>query len=242
MELYGGAASVLLKKRPSAAEVYNDLDGDVVNVFRVLRDPGLAARLRRQLELTPWSRREFQESYLPAEEPVERARRTITRAFMAFGTTSRRRNRSGFRAKPHRGNGTGVDDWANYPAQIPAFCARMRRVTLEERPALEVIRQQDSPDTLFYLDPPYPLTTRTAAPDPSHQAYVHELADADHRDLAAALHQVEGRVALSGYACPLYAELYGDWARREREVLADHQAARTECLWLNPACAEALRR
>src|SRR5262245_58814798 len=81
VEPYGGGASVLLRKSRAFAEVYNDLDGDVVNVFRVLRDRASAAALIRAIELTPWARDEFRLSYRPASDPVERARRTIARAF-----------------------------------------------------------------------------------------------------------------------------------------------------------------
>jgi DNA adenine methylase len=97
VEPFGGAGSVLMRKEPSFAEVYNDLDGEVVNVFRVLRDPDRAERLRTLLELTPWSRIEFRACYEPADDPIEQARRTIACSFMAHGSTSIRLNRTGFR-------------------------------------------------------------------------------------------------------------------------------------------------
>ena len=130
VEPFGGAASVLLRKPRSFAEVYNDLDAEVVHVFRVLRDPAMAAVLREQLELTPWSRREFYDAYQPTEDPVERARRTIIRSFMSHGTTSRRRNRTGFRAKAYRQNQTGSQDWVNYPPMVEFFVERLRGVTM----------------------------------------------------------------------------------------------------------------
>lgn len=163
VEPYGGAASVLMLKPRSYAEVYNDLNGNVVNVFRVLRDPELAECLRRALHLTPWARAEFNLSYEPAEDPVERARRTIVQSFMAFGSSFQRgRSRTGFRAKFTNRHQTGARDWIGYPKSIPAFVERLQGVVIEERPALDVIRQQDAPDTLFYVDPPYVPATRSA--------------------------------------------------------------------------------
>lgn len=242
VEPFGGAASVLLQKERSLAEVLNDLDGAVVNVFRVLRDPGQAQRLRELIELTPWSRAEFYASYEASEDPVEQARRTVLRTFMAHGSTSLRRNRTGFRAKNYRRNQAGAGDWVTYPEQIPAFVRRLRGVTIEQRPAIEIIGQQDTPETLFYVDPPYVQETRTSIRTPSDtdRCYAHDMSDEDHARLAEVLYEAAGMVVLSGYSCPLYDELYGDWERRETKVLADGGAERTEVLWLNPACAASL--
>lgn len=243
VEPFGGAASVLMRKPRAFAEVYNDLDGEVVNVFRVLRDPASADRLTHLLRLTPWSREEFYAAYEPSDDAVERARRTIVRQFMGFGTTARRKGRTGFRAKAYRYNQTGCQDWTNYPDALTAFTARLCGVCLEHAPALDVIRAQDGPGTLFYCDPPYPAGTRSSMrtlPNDGSTAYAHELTDDDHRALAAVLHGVQGMVALSGYASDLYdRELYPTWERLERAHLADGARQRTEVLWLNPAATTA---
>jgi DNA adenine methylase len=244
VEPFGGGAGVLLKKERSFAEVYNDLDGDVVNVFRVMRDPEAAPRLAQLLELTPWSREEFRAAYEICADPVERARRTIIRGFMAFGTTSRRVNRTGFRSRAYRQNQTGPADWRTYPEEIPIFLDRLRGVTIENRVAIEVIEQQDTLDTLFYCDPPYARSTRTSLlhkGGDNDSGYAHEMTDDDHRALAAVLHQVKGMVAISGYACPLYdEELFPDWQRVEMHAAADGGIKRTEVLWISPnACNRA---
>jgi hypothetical protein len=137
-EPFGGGASVLMRKPRSYAEVYNDLDDEIVNVFRVLRDPTQSKELARLIHLTPWSRTEFYAAYEPSEDPLERARRTIARTYMAFGTTSRRANRTGFRAKAYRQHQTGVQDWCNYPDAVASFAERLRGVTIEHRNALLV--------------------------------------------------------------------------------------------------------
>lgn len=240
VEPYGGAASVLLRKPPAFATVYNDLDGDVVNVFRVLRDRAAAADLERLLRLTPWARVEFDGSYEPSADPVEQARRTLVRSFMGFGTSSRRPRRTGFRAAAYRDTATGAGDWAGYPDIIQAFTESLAGVCLECRPAHEVIAQQDGPETLFYVDPPYPASTRSsiAGRVARGESYAHEMSDDDHRRLAEDLHNIEGMAVLSGYPCDLYdRELYPDWHRVERPSLADGGRARTEVLWISPAAA-----
>lgn len=241
VEPFGGGAGVLIKKERSFAEVYNDLDSEIVNVFRVMRDPVAAEHLRHLVELTPWSRDEFLEAYEIVEEPIERARRTIMRGFMAFGSTSRRKNRTGFRAKACRQNQTGPADWRTYPEEIPTFVDRLRGVTIENRAAADIIRQQDSEDTLFYCDPPYVHSSRSALEHkggPNDCAYAHEMTDDDHRELAAVLRHVRGMVVLSGYPTDLYdRELYPDWQRVSFSAMADGARRREEVLWISPNTA-----
>lgn len=259
VEPYGGGASVLMRKPRTYAEVYNDLDDDIVNVFRVLRDDDKAARLRQQLELTPFARTEFRESYGRSRRgDVERARRTITRSFMGFGSASAIDDRprgmrttvstswcppTGFRPNSNRSGTTPAHDWGNYPDQIAAFTERLRGVVIENDDALKVIETHDREETLFYVDPPYPHSTRSAWKRGSNRhAYRFELSDEDHRRLAELLHTRRGMVIVSGYACSLYdRELYQDWERYERPHMADGARPRTEVVWLNPNASRALR-
>lgn len=241
VEPYGGGAGVLLRKSREgiAAEVYNDLDREVVNVFRCLRDPDLADRLKVACELTPFARQEFNLSYEPSDDPIEQARRTIARSFMAFGTTHRRASRTGFRAAQVQRNTTSAHDWRTWPEQIVAYVERLRGVTIECRPAIECIRQQDSEETLFYCDPPYPRSTRTSLRGHGRKdgAYAHEMTDDDHRALALELRGISGMAIVSGYACDLYDhELYTDWKRVELDTVADGAKRRTEVLWISPNC------
>lgn len=243
VEPFGGAGSVLLRKPQSPAEVYNDLDGEVVHLFRVLRDPLLSLQLRHQVALTPYAREEFRAAYEPTDQPVERARRYLVRSWMAFGTTSRKCNQTGFRATGHRRRGgTATREWNGMPAVLEAVTQRMGAVLIEQRPALEVIAQQDAPDTVFYIDPPYPFSTRTSARRRSRRehAYAHNLSDDEHTQLAEALGNLRGMALVSGYRCPLYDDLFAGWQRTEREVMADGARRRTECLWLSPRCTDAL--
>lgn len=251
IEPFGGAASVLLQKPRSYGEIYNDRYGDVVNVFRVLQDPELAAELRRRCELTPFARAEFNRACKPTRDRVDRARRTIVRSFMGFGSAGGQGGATGFRYNSNRTGTTPAKDWSRWPAQIIAFTRRLQGVVIEHRPALRVIAEHDRPDALFYVDPPYVFSTRG---DRRHRKtrgrYRHEMSDDDHRALAAALHAACGMVVLSGYHSPLYDELYGDWVRDETETRADNGSGhrigrtgtrRTEVLWLNAPCSNALR-
>lgn len=230
-ECFGGGASVLLRKDRAYAEVYNDLDGKIVNLFRVMRSPR-AMELVDALRMTPFARDEFMSAYDPSDDPVESARRLIVRSFMGFGSNGHERS-TGFRANSNRSGTTPARDWLNYPDSLELAIERTRGVTIENRPAIEVILAHDVPDALHYVDPPYILDTRTdKAPD-----YAHELTDDDHRALLTSLDAVEGMVILSGYPSPIYDDALPHWLRVERTALADGARKRTEVLWINPAAA-----
>lgn len=242
-EPFGGAGSVLLRKpRAELVEVYNDLDGEIVSLFKVLRDPVRSRQLAIALQFTPFAREEFQLGYVPCDDAVEQARRTICRAFMGFGSDTASGAKSGFRANGNRQTNHPARDWANYPAAVATFCQRLQGVVIENRDAIELMLQHDSPQTLHYCDPPYVHATRSSHAVRTGNGYRHELNDQDHRALAGALSEMQGMVIVSGYHSPLYDELYAGWPRSERATLADGALKRTEVLWLNPACAEALER
>ena len=228
VEPFGGGASVLLRKPRACAEVYNDLDGEAVNLFRVLRDDG--ARLRDAIALTPFARDEFMLAYAPCEDPVERARRLLIRSFMGFGSSSHQ-HKSGFRTKS---NTTPAADWMNYADAMPALIERLRGVVIENRDAMAVCQHQDSPQTLHYLDPPYLPETRDAGRD-----YAHEMTRDDHVRFLDAARGLAGMVVISGYASPLYDEALAGWRRVERKAMADGARPRVEVLWINPRCADA---
>lgn len=243
VEPFGGGGSVLLMKSRSHAEVYNDLDAELHNFFEVARDRG--EDLRAALHLTPFSRLEFERSYEPSPDPLEQARRTVVRSFMGFGSGGASGKSTGFRCNSSRSHTTPAHDWRNYPEALPAITDRLRGVIIECRDASQVIRQHDGANTLIYADPPYVFSTRSRMlTQPAYgkwSGYRHEMTDADHRTLAELLHQVEGMVVVSGYPCDLYdKDLYAGWLRYERQALADGARARTEVVWLNPACADAL--
>lgn len=241
VEPFGGAASVLIRKPRAYAEIYNDLDADVVNLFRVLRSAE-ADGLVQALRLTPFARDEFLESYEPTDDPVERARRLIVRSFMGFGSNGHNvRRKTGFRANSNRSGTTPAHDWSNYPDALAALISRLRGVCVENRDACEVMTAHDGPETLHYVDPPYLPETRSIKNkyDLKYAGgmYAHEMDAADHERLLSHLRTLAGMVVLSGYPSPLYDGALADWTRVERAALADGALARTEVLWLNLAAA-----
>lgn len=245
VEAFGGAASVLLRKSRSYAEIYNDLDGNVVNLFEVLRSD-LAEELIRRLELTPYSRDEFESAYQSSDDPVEEARRLVVRSFMGFGSDGFNRNvRTGFRAASNRSGTTPAHDWVNYPENLRAIVKRLQGVVIERRPAAEVFCQHDGPETLHYLDPPYMPETRSNKSRKSgerYHAYAHEMTEVDHRDLLAQIQSLQGAVVISGYPTDLYDNALAGWHRIECKALADGAQKRTEVLWLNPTAISRLER
>ncbi len=232
VEPFGGAASVLLNKEPSQVEVYNDLDLRLTRLFRVLRDHG--DDFRRRLALTPYSEVEFRHAAVPHYDEVEQARRDFVRLRQSLGgrgdhfSFSVRRSRRGM-ADVVSGFLSAIDE------ELPKIIDRLRTVQIVFRPAVEVIRRFDGPDTLFYCDPPYLPETRA---ENGRAKYAVEMTVADHRALLEELRWCRGRVALSGYPSALYDELLWDWRVVEFDV-ANHAAAgevkrrETECLWFN---------
>jgi DNA adenine methylase len=232
VEPFGGSGAVLLRKRRSYAEVYNDQYKDIVNVFSVMRDAKMAAELQRLCHLTPFARAEF-EAPIRRDDPVEWARAVIFRSFAGFGSASASSTdfSTGFRANSHRTGSTPAHDWQGWPACIPGFVERLRGVTIENRPALEVILAHDSEETLYYVDPPYVKATRAR---PSRDMYEHEMSNAQHEELLRVLtSQVHGMVVLSGYDCDLYNDYLGDWKKVEIKTFADGAQERVEVLWLH---------
>jgi DNA adenine methylase len=244
VEPFGGAASVLLQKQRSYAEIYNDLDGEIVNLFRVVRDHG--DELKRRLVLTPFARDEFVAAYQPISDSIEQARKTVVKSFMGFGSAAVTQKKAtspgagfkantGFRANSNNSRTTPANDWRNYPDLLPAIIERLQGVVIENREAEKVMFQQDSPETLHYVDPPYVHDTRGLRQWRIPQSYRHEMSDDDHRKLSEVLHKLCGMVIVSGYPSPLYdKELFSDWQRVEKPALADGARKRMEVLWLSP--------
>lgn len=229
VEPFGGGGSVLLRKPRAYGEIWNDLDGDAVNMFRVLRS-NRAFELVEALRLTPFARAEFKEAYSVSDDPVERARRLIIRCFMGFGSNGHSRV-TGFRANSNRSGTTPAHDWINYPDSLVTVIERLAGVVIESKDAWAVMETHDSPETLHYVDPPYVFSTRSDL----SKDYSHELTDVDHALLLDRLCSLRGTVVLSGYASDLYDDRLKHWRRVERPALADGAKKRTEVLWLNRA-------
>lgn len=232
VEPYGGAASVLMRKKRSYAEVYNDLDSEIVRLFRILRDPLKAHILENRLRLTPFARDEFDAAYKMPIDEIDFARLLIIRAFMGFGADGHNMEsgKTGFRANSNRSGSTPAHDWVSWPNSIKAFAERLQGVVIENRDAIEVMKQQDSEDALHFVDPPYVHDSR------SSHGYKFELTDHDHETLCSFLQTLKGAVVLCGYENEIYKRL--GWAHAKREAHADGARDRTEVLWFNEKCLD----
>ncbi len=225
---------MLINREPSPVETYNDLHSDVVNFFRVLRDQKEA--LIEAIGLTLFSREEFEMACGPTPtglSDIERARRFYILA---------RQVRTGLAQKASSGRWAhciltsragmagAVSRWLGSVEDLPEIAQRLLRVQIEHAPALEVIQRYDSPETLFYCDPPYLHDSRGDS-----NAYAHEMTNNEHRQLAKVLHYVKGKVALSGYRSDIMDELYSDWNRIEAPSKLCHstKTPRQEVLWVN---------
>lgn len=244
VEPYGGAASVLLRKPRSMGECYNDLDGEVVNLFRVLRDRDASAELCRLVKLTPFSREEYDSAFIAVDDPVERARRLVVRSYMGHGSSSAVSEKStGFRASlVNRGGALPAGEWPTLPPALQAVTDRLEGVLIEQRPALQVIDRYDEAEALIYLDPPYVTETRSQkrrGGKPFH-AYAHELTGDDHAELLERIRSCKASVVLSGYPNDGYDIALEGWERHEIGAHADGALDRTEVLWINPNCTERL--
>jgi DNA adenine methylase len=238
VEPFGGGASVLLQKSRSWLEIYNDLDQQVVNFFRVLREqPG---DLVRMIELTPYAKVEWDLSYSDTSDSLESARRFYVKSYMNIaGATSQWR--SGWRRQKVVTKQNGKKRMTAAPISfmhtdhLYAIANRLRGVQIECDNALAVIERYDSPTALFYLDPPYPSSTRGRW---KKTAYAHEMTDEQHCKLAELLHHISGMALVSGYQCELYNHLYADWTRVEKKARVNGAGYATESLWLSPAVAK----
>lgn len=244
VEPFGGAASVLLQKPRAVAEVYNDLDGTVVALFRVLRDDRQAARLIHLLRTTPFAREEFARAYEPSTDPVEASRRTIVRSFMGFGSDGTAGvYRTGFRRQRSTCGSTPASEWAGYPDALSLIVDRLAGVTVEQADATAVMHQFDSTRTLHYVDPPYLPSTRSSGNrrrGQGYHVYQHELETADHVRLLDTVRQLTGMVVLSGYPSAMYDDALTGWTRLERGARADGNRPRTEVLWINESAVAAM--
>jgi len=233
VEPFGGAASVLLRKPRSKVEVYNDLDEEIVGLFRILQNPAQCRELIRLLKRTPYARREFELAFRATSDPIIRAQRAIVRAYMSFHHTALfNPKKTTFANARHRHGGwCKASEWRTYPRHLAHVCRRLQGVVIECGDALDVIRVQDTHDALIFVDPPYVHSTRQRGTD-----YRHELDDARHVELLALLKGCKGKVMISGYASALYDDLLTDWQRvtRKHYAASASTSPRMEVLWIKP--------
>jgi DNA adenine methylase len=228
---------VLLQKPRSPLETYNDLDGNVVNFFRVLRDR--PDELIERIRLTPWARGEYEDCRRSFGSEVERARRFFVSGWMSISGMAHEKS-TGWRAAtfsdqsytPH------LFQFEFTKSELLKIANRLLAVQIEDTEAAYMIeRYGNFSDSLVYFDPPYVTDTRIAT-----EQYRFEVDDQFHHDAADLLRACAGYVVISGYACPLYADLYErhGWQRIDTMAQTNSGGKRIESLWLSPRTVEAL--
>ena len=235
-EPFAGSGAVLINRAPSPVETYNDIDGDVVNFFRVLRDKH--EELVRAIALTPFSREEYHNAICgPIEgiSEVERARRFYIKARQTrtgLAQTASLGRWANCKDTSRAGMSGVVSRWLGGVDALDEIAQRLIRVQIENRPAVDVIRLYDSANTLFYCDPPYLHATRGDS-----KAYGFEMDERQHREFAQVVNECKGKVAVSGYDHPLMDDLFkaGKWFKTfgADKTIHSTKGTRTEVLWTN---------
>jgi DNA adenine methylase len=229
VEPFGGGGSVLLRKQPVPTEVYNDLNGEIFNLFRMIRER--SAELAALIYLTPYSRAEMDLAYEPCDDPLESARRLFVRAHMSISTTSIN-SKSGFRAAINsKDYCSQFFTWYKTPETIMQVRDRLARVAIENVHALALLDRYDLPKTLWYLDPPYMNGTRSKKSQ--RHGYNCNMTDAEHIELLRRAKELRGMVMISGYKSELYLSELADWRLEKKGTYDDNMNKKEEYLWMN---------
>ncbi len=233
VEPFGGAAGVLLNKPPLKFEVYNDINEEIVNLFRILRDAERVEELKRLCELTPYSRAEFNAVFEVNDRgsDIERARKMLFRSWTGFSGAGAAGGKTGMSVSTAENGANVVRRWRNFPKRLILFIERLREVIIENDDSLSVMKRYDGPDTLFYVDPPYTLGQRI-----SKNTYAFEMSDDDHVRLCETLLELEGKVILSGCDNPIYNKMLSRWRKVPLDMMHSAHSgsvSRREWLWVS---------
>lgn len=225
LEPFFGSGAVFFNKPLARIETLNDLDGNVVNYFRVIREH--PEELAIQLSKTPYGRDEYEKAYDQQEglPDIEKARRFAVRCWMGFGCANRYKN--GFRSSQQSTSPWTTKAWREFPERIMEASTRLLNAQIENLPAVELIKRYNTADVFIYADPPYLPGTRKG------YLYRHEMDYAGHQKLLNMLVEHPGKVLLSGYDNDLYNGVLRGWNKVQRKTQAENGLARTETLWMN---------
>jgi DNA adenine methylase len=223
LEPYFGSGAVLFNKEPKGIETINDIDGNVVNLFKVIRER--PEELSILIELTPWARDEYLQSYEQTDNELENARRFLVRCWQAFAT--RTGYRTGWRHSAQGRCPNMPGQWAKVPARVMEVAERLKCVQIENMDAIKLIKKYNHENVLIYADPPYTLDTRGKG------IYAFDMSESDHERLLDALIAHNGPVVLSGYGNPLYHRRLAGWNAICRPTAAEKGQSKVEVLWMN---------
>ncbi len=229
LDPYFGGGAILFNKEPSKIETVNDLDDDVVNLFRVIQNSGTREELIKLIVFTPYARTEYNEAFPETSDElsdIERAKNFLIRSGMGHGF--RVCEKCGWKKDVYgREAAYAVRYWNDLPDVITNVAQRLKMVQIEHKPAVELIKAFNHDNVLIYADPPYVLSTR------GRKQYRYEMSDQDHVELLETLLLHTGPVMLSGYDSDLYNDYLMGWKKISTPARAENSLPRTEVLWMN---------
>lgn len=225
LEPFAGSLAVFFSKIPTRIETLNDMDGNIVNYFRVIRDKH--EELISALKQTPYARDEYYAAFEVSEDDmdVERARKFAVRCWQGFGCSNLYRN--GFRSSQQSNSPHTTKEWSNIPERLEWASDRLKNAQIENLPAVELLKRYNTSDVFIYADPPYLHSAR------KNYLYTHEMEDADHVELLEVLMNHPGKVMISGYDNDLYNNILAGWKKEQISTQAEGGVKRVETLWMN---------
>ncbi|MBF2754204.1 MAG: DNA adenine methylase [Gammaproteobacteria bacterium AqS3] len=230
VDVFGGSGVVSLNVVDRYKRVvWNDIDRNVVNFFKVLRDD--SEELIRLIELTPVARDEHLAAWEYSDYPVENARRFFVRMTQSFnnyglkgrcswlgGSLESKKSRAGYVFARVKG--------------LEEVVRRLQHIEIENKPFHDLIEKESHPDNFFFVDPPYLNSTRNGS------AYAHDMTDDEHERLFRMLDQSPANAVVCGHRSDLYDDLYKSWTRKEHIINNAYVAQRgcdpqrTEVVWI----------
>jgi len=223
LEPFYGSGAVLNHKPRCHIETVNDLNGDVVNFHKVLRDS--PEDFIRVIELTPWSRDEYNKSFEDCTDAIEKARRYAVRCWQGFGGSNAHRN--GFKSGQQTKSPDPAKGWSKLPETLWIATERLKGVQIENLPAKELIERYDTPDVFIYLDPPYLQGTRKG------YLYKHEMNNNEHEELLEQIIAHPGMIMISGHDSDTYNDKLVGWRKLIKVTQVEQGLKRTEVIWMN---------
>ncbi len=223
VEPFFGSGACFFNKKPAYIETINNINGDIVNLFRVCRD--YPEELAKAISLTPFARDEFVNCNAPSDNLVEQARRTLVRYHQSFGTSNSSKN--SWRHVQTYGGPRCATMRNGLPEVIIKSCERLKEAQIENTDALILIERYNDENTLIYLDPPYLQNLR------KRNMYACEMTDEQNIEILKLIKESKSKIILSGYNNELYNKELSDWYTAEKKTTAQTGLHRTEKLWIN---------
>ncbi len=223
LEPFFGGGAVFFNKEPARIETINDLSAEVYNYFKVLRNN--ADELIKLIELTPYSREEYNNAFTSTDDHVEQARRFAVRCCQGFGCSNRYRN--GFRSSIGKSSPRTTTFWNNFPDTLKQASKRLLEAQIENQDALRLIERYNKEEVFIYVDPPYLIETRKG------YLYQHELDEFEHIKLLNALKKHKGKVMISSYENDLYDTHLKGWGKEQKSTTAEGSVKRIETIYMN---------